>query len=97
MISWVEANFTKYRKQMKGVDWGLLYNKHGRDNIDPVTVEIQTRRLMLDDDVTAKKGIYPYLLTKDEKHLNIRMFSPAMKAQAFENQDGVCVHCKGCV
>ena len=48
----------------------------------------------MDDDVTSKKGIYEYILTKDLKHLSIRAFSEAMKREVFERQKGICVKCK---
>ena len=48
---------------------------------------------MLDDDVTRKPGIYAYLLDGNERHLSIRAFTNAMKAEAFERQDGVCPSC----
>ena len=41
-----------------------------------------------------KSGIYPYVLDKDERHLNIRAFSDNMKREAYERQKGVCVKCK---
>ena len=47
----------------------------------------------MDDDVKNKPGIYPFLLTGEEKHLNIRAFSDAMKQKAFEIQDGICKSC----
>ena len=50
-------------------------------------------RLTIDDDVTKKAGIYPYLLTGKEKHLNIRAFTAAMKQAAFEIQKGICKVC----
>jgi len=49
---------------------------------------------MQDDDVTNHKGIYSYVLTRDEKYLNIRPFSPTMKRQAYERQKGICAKCK---
>lgn len=94
VIDWTEATFPNYRKQMKGVAWGPLYNElgNGKDR-DPAALEEKVKRLMMDDDVTNKSGIYPYLLTGEEKHLNIRVFTPAMKTSAYEQQDGVCSHC----
>lgn len=50
--------------------------------------------LMQDDDVTAKKGIYEYLLSGDEKHLNIRAFTDNQKREAYERQKGICPTCK---
>lgn len=48
-----------------------------------------------DDDVTDKSGIYPYLLTDDERTLSIRAFSPAMAYAAYERQKGICPVCGG--
>jgi len=49
---------------------------------------------MEDDDVSNNKGIYTYLLTKDERHLNIRTFDKKQKREAYERQKGICVKCK---
>ena len=27
VINWVEVTFSTYRKEMKGLPWGILYNK----------------------------------------------------------------------
>jgi 5-methylcytosine-specific restriction endonuclease McrA len=48
---------------------------------------------MEDEDVTAKKGIYWYVLSEDEKHLNIRQFTNNQKREAFERQAGKCPLC----
>ena len=47
----------------------------------------------MDDDVTKKSGIYPYVLTGEERHLNIRPFTPQQKREAYERQEGFCVVC----
>ncbi|NLA32708.1 MAG: HNH endonuclease, partial [Mollicutes bacterium] len=44
--------------------------------------------------VTKKSGIYEYILTRDEKYLNIRVFDDNMKREAFERQTGICVKCE---
>ena len=95
IISWIQAIFTvKRTKYMKVVDWGSLYNDYKDEDLNPADIEAETVRLILDDDVTKKAGIYPYILTRDEKHLNIREFSDAMKQKAYEKQDGICLVCK---
>ena len=94
VIDWVEATFTKKRRAMKGVEWGKLYNDHHDKPIDPAVIEEETSRLFMDDDVTRKAGIYPYLLTRKEKHLSIRAFSPAIRQKVYERQDGICNACK---
>ena len=93
VINRVEAVFPKYRTPMKGVDWGGLYAHLEDANLDPKALEDEVARLTIDDDVTKKAGIYPYLLTGEERHLNIRVFSEAMKQKAFENQKGICKVC----
>lgn len=90
VIAWVKATIPKYRKQMKGVDWGPLYKAFGDSDLDPDALEAETRRLMIDDDVTNKTRIYPYLLDRNEGHLNLRTLTDAMNTEAFERQDGVC-------
>ena len=93
VVDRVEAVFPNYRKQMKGVDWGGRYKHLQDENLDPEALEAEVARLILDDDVTKKAGIYPYLLTREEKHLNIRAFSDAQKQKAFEQQKGECFSC----
>lgn len=93
VIAWVQVLFPHYRKEMKGVKWGLLYNKYKDNEYDPATLEKEVSRLMKDDDVGAKSGIYPYLLSGEEKHLSIRAFSDSMKRSAYERQQGICPIC----
>jgi hypothetical protein len=93
VISWVKATFPKYRKEMKGVEWGPLYNEFGVKPLDAAKLEKQVTLLMADEDVERKAGIYSYVLNGEERNLNIRAFSPNMKREAYENQKGICVKC----
>ncbi|MCY3819937.1 MAG: HNH endonuclease [Gammaproteobacteria bacterium] len=94
IINRVERVFPNYRRPMKGVDWGGLYGLLQDESlVDPEALEAETARLMVDDDVTRQAGIYPYLLTREERHLSIRAFTAAMKQKAFELQDGICKSC----
>ena len=94
VITWVNAVFPKYRKEMKGIEWGMLYNEYKDIQLDATALEENVAKLMADDDVTAKKGIYPYLLTGKEKYLNIRAFTDTQKRTAYEKQGGICPICK---
>ena len=93
VISWVKATFPKYRKEMKGAPWGNLYNEFKNQKFDPTKLEEEITTLMLDEDVESKKGIYPFVLTRKEKYLNVRAFSDKQKREAFERQKGACVKC----
>jgi hypothetical protein len=94
VITWVKATFTvKRSKFMKGVDWGTLYNIYKDKIYDTKAIEVETAKLIADDDVIKKSGIYPYILTHDEKYLSIRAFSDSMKQKVYERQNGICVKC----
>jgi len=94
VINWVKTIFPKYRKEMKGIQWGDLYNQHHSKKLDSKKLEENISSLMMDDDVTNKKGIYEYVLNGKEKHLNIRIFTDNQKRESYERQKGVCVICK---
>lgn len=95
VIEWVSTKFPYYRKEMKGIEWGLLYNKYKGNNYDADAMEVEIKRLMADDDVTSKKGIYEYILSGGEleKKLNIRQFTDTQKRTAYERQQGICPLC----
>jgi hypothetical protein len=94
VINWVNAVFPKYRKEMKGVDFGILYNEFNDKEFDSKKIEKEITKLMQDEDVTKKSGIYPYILTKKEKYLNIRTFTDNQKRESYERQKGICPKCK---
>jgi len=94
VINWVKVIFPKYRKEMKGIEWGYYYNEYKDAKFDSAKLEERVKELMMDEDVTSKKGIYEYLLDGKEKHLNIRSFSPNQKREAYERQAGICANCK---
>lgn len=94
VVMWVRKTFPTYRAPMSKPKWGLFYNEFGQGKHDVTAFEATIKRLMVDDDVDKKSGIYPYLLTGDERHLNIRAFSVSQKTAAYEKQDGICTKCE---
>ena len=94
VINWVKATFPKYRKEMKGIKWGQLYKEFKNTKYDPTKLEQEITNLMLDEDVSNKKGIYYYVLTGKERYLSIRAFSDKQKREAYERQQGICVKCQ---
>lgn len=95
VINWVKATFPKYRgKLMKGLEWGIYYNKYGKHPHDPKKLETRIVELLDDEDISNQKGIYEYLLDGQEKHLHIRAFTPKMARTAYERQKGICPKCK---
>jgi len=94
VINWLKAVFPQYRREMKGIEWGFLYNEFKVQKFDSKKLEEEISKLMEDEDVGSKKGIYTYVFTRQEKHLNIRAFSPNQKREAYERQKGICPVCK---
>jgi len=94
VIEWTRETFPNYRREMSNVPWGALYNEFKDKKFDPKKLEKEITELMQDEDVTKKSGIYEYVLTRNEKFLNIRSFTDKMKREAYEKQKGVCPWCK---
>ena len=93
VISWVKVVFPKYRKEMKGLPWGIYYNNYGNNTYDSAALETRIVELMEDEEVTSNKGIYEYLLSGDEKKLNLRSFPDKIKRAIYEKQQGKCAFC----
>ena len=64
----------------------MLYNEFKSNNYDSKKLEEEISRLMQDEDVTKKSGIYEYILTRNEKYLSIRAFTTNNKREAYERQ-----------
>lgn len=94
VVAWVRKTFTKYRREMKGVEWGRLYNKCIDITYNAQEIEKKILKLIDDDEVQSLKGIYEYILTGEEKHLNLREFDDKTKRKSFEKQKGKCIWCK---
>lgn len=94
VINWTQITFPNYRKEMKGVVFGTLYNQFKDTKIDSKKIEAEIATLMQDEDVTKKSGVYEYVLTRNERYLSIRAFTDKQKREAYEKQKGICVKCK---
>ena len=98
VIGWVKATFPVVRvKLMKGLPWGVYFNKYGATPRNAAALEARIAQLLRDDedvnDITNQRGIYEYLLDGDERHLSIRAFSPKMAQTAYARQKGICAVC----
>ena len=95
VINWVETYFTKYRREMKGLEWGRLHKEFSAKSYNSKDLERKVASLMADKEVQNKKGIYEYLLSdgvRAEK-LNLRQFDDDEKREAYETQGGICPKC----
>ena len=96
VVNWVETLFPKYRREMKGLEWGRLYKEFGAKSYNPTELEKEVARLMADKEVQKKGGVYEYLLSGGARRerLNLRQFDEDEKRAAYEAQKGICPVCK---
>lgn len=96
-INWVKQTFNVYRSDMKGLEWGILYNKYKEKNINPIEIEKELKRLYdlyeVDPDGLKKKGFYEYCLSGDRTLIWHRAFSDRQQKQAYDHQKGKCARC----
>lgn len=98
VFTWVRDVFGKnIDPSMKGVQWGLLYNQHRNDNLDPAYMQKRVKELLADKEVGKRTGIYQYLLegekTDAEKYLSLRQFDKDDMAAKYHEQGGLCAIC----
>jgi len=88
VIDWVSSIFQDVKKEMRGLNWGELYEKYHQNAYDPNTVHKKLTELYEDDFVTNRKGIYEYILggCEDTKLLNIRVFDDRTKKAVYKRQ-----------
>lgn len=93
VVAWVKTYFPKYRKEMQGLPWGEYYNEFHSKELDSDKIGEEIDRLMADDEVENKRGIYAYVLTREQKHLNLRAFDRSTSRSIYEQQKGICPDC----
>lgn len=93
VITWVRSTFIKTRREMKGLDWGSLYDEFHENDYDTQVLENRIHDLMEDDEIQKKSGIYRYVLSGDLRDLSFRTFDKKQKREAYERQNGICAHC----
>ena len=88
VIDWVSAVFTDVLPEMRGLEWGRLYEAYHGKSYDPKKMSAEVRRLAADPYVTSRKGIFEYLLggSVDKKLLAVRVFDDRVKRAAYDRQ-----------
>lgn len=88
VIDWVSNVFTDVLPEMRGLEWGRLYEAYHGKNYDPKMMSAAVLKLAADDCVTNRKGIFEYLLgsSADKKLLAVRVFDEKTKRVAYNKQ-----------
>lgn len=88
VIDWVSSVFQNIEPEMRGLEWGRLYEKYHRQAYDPKIIESKVKKLYADPYVKNRKGIFEYVLggCVDTKLLDVRVFDEATKRAVYAQQ-----------
>ncbi len=88
VINWVSSVFSDVESEMKGLEWGRLYEEHHHKPYDPNKVSEQVKTLYADSYVKKRKGVFEYILggSIDTKLLEVRVFDDATKKSVYAKQ-----------
>ena len=88
VIDWISTVFTDVESEMRGLEWGLLYETYHKQSYDPSYVHEEVQRLYGDPFVKDRRGIFKYILggETDTKLLNVRVFDEATKRAVYATQ-----------
>lgn len=88
VIDWVSSVFTDVESEMRGLDWGRLYEKYHKKSYNPAKVSADVQKLYADSYVKNRKGIFEYILggSVDTKLLEVRVFDDATKKSVYKEQ-----------
>jgi len=88
VIDWVSGVFTDVESEMRGLEWGRLYETYHKNPFDPKKVSVEVQMLYGDPYVKNRKGVFEYILggSKDTKLLDVRVFDEATKKSIYTSQ-----------
>ena len=88
VLDWVSSVFSDVEDEMRGLEWGRMYEAFHKKAYDPKKISKQTKKLYGDPYVKNRKGIFEYILggSKDSKLLDVRIFDEAIKKSVYSKQ-----------
>ena len=88
VIDWVSSTFIDVESEMRGLEWGRLYEEYHTTPYDPQEVHNKLQSLYEDFFIKNKKGCYEYILggCSDTKLLEIRIFDETTKKTVYKKQ-----------
>lgn len=91
VIDWVSSVFIDVKSDMRGLEWGDLYETYHTKSYNPNEVHALVDKLYADMYVKNKRGIFEYILggCVDTQLLEIRIFDDATKNAAYGNQTSI--------
>ena len=88
VIDWVSGVFTTVESEMRGLEWGRLYEQYHKQPYSPQTVAAEVKKLYGDPYIKNRKGVFEYILggSVDTKLIDVRVFDEATKKSIYSKQ-----------
>lgn len=88
VIDWVSGVFTDVESEMRGLEWGRLYEEYHKKSYSPAKISAEVHKLYGDPYIKNRRGIFEYILggEKDTKLLDVRVFDEATKRSVYAKQ-----------
>ena len=88
VIDWVSIVFTDVESEMRGLEWGRMYEEYHTKAYSPAKVSAEVQDLYGDPYVKNRKGIFEYILggSTNTKLLDVRVFDEATKKSVYASQ-----------
>lgn len=88
VINWVSGVFTDVESEMRGLEWGRMYEQYHKKSYSPAKVSAEVKKFYADPYVKNRKGIFEYILggSVDTKLLEVRVFDEATKKSVYALQ-----------
>jgi len=88
VLDWVSSIFSDVEDEMRGLEWGRLYEEFHKNAYDPKKISKQLKELYGDPYIKNRRGIFEYILggSSDTKLLNVRIFDDATKKSVYSKQ-----------
>jgi len=95
VIDWISGVFTDVESEMKGLEWGRLFEVYHETPYDPAGVSTKVHKLYGDAAVRNRKGVFEYILggCVDTRLLEIRIFEEATKKAVYTTQTDAAKSC----
>ncbi|KAF5059674.1 hypothetical protein DSECCO2_333560 [anaerobic digester metagenome] len=88
VIDWVSTVFIDVENEMRGLEWGRLYETYHKQSYNPREVSEKVKALYADPYIKNRRGIFEYILggSADTKLLEVRVFDEATKRSVYAIQ-----------
>ncbi|MEX2028298.1 MAG: DUF262 domain-containing protein [Candidatus Curtissbacteria bacterium] len=88
VIDWVSSVFPDIESEMRGLEWGRLYEEYHTKKYNPAKISSEVHKLYGDPYIKNRRGIFEHILggSVDTKLLDVRVFDEATKRSVYAKQ-----------